>query len=190
MEAYVDDIVIKSKDEEDMLVDIQETLERLRKINMKLNPKKCSFGMEKGQFLRHIVSKQAIKANPTKVQALTNLKGPKTIKEVQSLNGKLVALNKFLAKSAEKALPFFKTLKWCLEKKDFMWIKEADKAFEDIKKYIEKLPTLVAPKIGESLIIYLAASKECVSAVLMSKRAKDQRPIYSVSSKVAKIARR
>ncbi|GJX45158.1 reverse transcriptase domain-containing protein, partial [Tanacetum coccineum] len=62
-----------------------------------------------------------------------------------------------------------------------MWTREADKAFEDINKYIEKLPTLVVPKARESLIIYLAASMECVSAVLIVERGKDQRPIYSVS---------
>nr|GEZ15378.1 hypothetical protein [Tanacetum cinerariifolium] len=67
--------------------------------------------MEEGQFLRHVVSKQGIKASPTKIQDLTILKQPKTIKEVQSLNGKLVALNRFLSKSAEKSLSFFKTLK-------------------------------------------------------------------------------
>ncbi|GJR76733.1 reverse transcriptase domain-containing protein [Tanacetum coccineum] len=138
METYVDDMVIKSMDEEDMLADIQETFKRLRRINMKLNPKKCSFGMEEGQFLGHIVSKQGIKANPAKIQALTSLKRPKTIKEVQSLNGKLAALNKFLSK-------------------------KEDKAFKDMKKYIENLPTLVAPKAGEILIVYLAASRECVS---------------------------
>nr|GEZ48966.1 reverse transcriptase domain-containing protein [Tanacetum cinerariifolium] len=91
------------------------------------------------------------------------------------------ALNRFLSKSAEKSLPFFKTLKGCLEKKDFPWIKEADKDFEEMKKYIEKLPTLVAPKAGENLIVYLAASKECISVVLMAEREKDQRPIYFVS---------
>ncbi|GJW03912.1 NYNRIN-like protein [Tanacetum coccineum] len=70
--------------------------------------------------------------------------------------------------------------KGCLDKKDFTWIREADKAFEEMKRYIEKLPTLVAPKAGENLIVYLAASKECISAVLMAERGKDQRPIYFV----------
>nr|GEW32630.1 reverse transcriptase domain-containing protein [Tanacetum cinerariifolium] len=51
MKAYVDDMVIKSMDEFDMLADIQETFKRLRKINMKINPKRCSFGMKEGQFL-------------------------------------------------------------------------------------------------------------------------------------------
>ncbi|GJW36474.1 reverse transcriptase domain-containing protein [Tanacetum coccineum] len=163
MEAYVDDMVIKSIDEADMMANIRETFERLQKINLKLNPKKCSFGMEEGQFLWHVVSKQGIKAKPTKVQALTSLKRPKTIKEVQSLNEKLAALNRFLSKSVEKSLPFFKTLKGCLDKKDFTWTREVDKAFEEMKRYIEKLPTLVAPKAGENLIVYLAASKEEVA---------------------------
>ncbi|GJX02785.1 reverse transcriptase domain-containing protein [Tanacetum coccineum] len=99
MGTYVDDMVIKSMDEQDMLEDILETFEILRKINMRLNPKKCSFGMEEGQFLGHVVFKiqigrnmetfvddMGIKANPTKIQALTSLKRPKAIKEVQSLN--------------------------------------------------------------------------------------------------------
>ncbi|GJZ67665.1 reverse transcriptase domain-containing protein [Tanacetum coccineum] len=181
MEAYVDDMVIKSMDETDTMADIRETFKRLRKINMKLNPKKCSFGMEEGQFLGHVVSKQGIKANPIKIQALISLKRPNTKKEVQSLNGKLTALNRFLSKSVEKSLPFFKTLKGCLDKKDFTWTREADKAFEEMKRYIEKLPTLVAPKAGENLIVYLGASKECINAVLMAERGKDQRPIYFVS---------
>ncbi|GJX52985.1 hypothetical protein Tco_0281354 [Tanacetum coccineum] len=76
------------------------------------------------------------------------------------LNEKLISLNRFLSKSTEKSLPFFKTLKGCLDKTDFTWTKEADKYFEEMKRYIEKLPTLVAPKAGENLIVYLAASKE------------------------------
>ncbi|GJW10730.1 reverse transcriptase domain-containing protein [Tanacetum coccineum] len=128
-----------------------------------------------------MLSKRGIHANPTKIQALTSIKRPRTIKEVQILNEKLAALKRFLSKSAEKSLPFFKILKGCREKKDFTWTREAYKAFEELKKYIEKLPTLVAPKAGESLIVYLAASRECISAVLMARRGKDQRPIYFVS---------
>nr|GEX03715.1 reverse transcriptase domain-containing protein [Tanacetum cinerariifolium] len=158
MEAYMEDIVIKGIDEEEMLADIKEPSERLQKINMKLN-QKCSFEMEEEQFLGHVVSKKGIKANPSKIQVLTSLQRPKTIKEVQSLNGKLALLKRFLSKCVEKSLPFFKTLKGCLEKKDFTWIREADKAFKEIKRYIEKLPTLIAPKARESLIVYLAASE-------------------------------
>ncbi|GKB41468.1 reverse transcriptase domain-containing protein [Tanacetum coccineum] len=60
MKAYIDNMVIKNMDEQGMLEDIKETFEMLRKINMKLNPKKCSFGMEEGQFLGHVVSKRGL----------------------------------------------------------------------------------------------------------------------------------
>nr|GEU85450.1 reverse transcriptase domain-containing protein [Tanacetum cinerariifolium] len=67
---------------EDMLIDIQETLDKLRAINMKLNPKKYSFGTEKGPFLGHLITKQGIKADPSKVKEISDLKMPKTLKEI------------------------------------------------------------------------------------------------------------
>jgi hypothetical protein len=98
MEAYVDDLVIKSQDESYMLKDIEETFGNLRKIYMKLNPKKCSFGFAEGKFLGHIVGKQEIKVNPNKVKAILDMASPKTKKNVQSVNGKLAALHRFLSK--------------------------------------------------------------------------------------------
>ncbi|GJY27235.1 reverse transcriptase domain-containing protein [Tanacetum coccineum] len=87
----------------------------------------------------------------------------------------------FLAKSAEKSLPFFKTLKKCTKKSDFLWTEEAETAFKQMKEHIAKLPTLTAPEEQEELIVYLAASKEEVSAVLMMEREARQMPIYFVS---------
>ncbi|GJU32914.1 reverse transcriptase domain-containing protein [Tanacetum coccineum] len=98
LEVHVDDIVIKSDSEEDMLADIQETFDKLRAINMKLNPRKCSFGVEEGPFLGYLITKQGIKANPSKVKAISDMKPPKTVKEIQSLNEKLAALSRFLPK--------------------------------------------------------------------------------------------
>ncbi|GJT77644.1 reverse transcriptase domain-containing protein [Tanacetum coccineum] len=77
LEVHVDDMVIKSDSEEDMLADIQETFDKLRAINMKLNPRKCSFGVEEGPFLGYLITKQGIKANPSKVKAISDLKLPK-----------------------------------------------------------------------------------------------------------------
>ncbi|GJR30592.1 reverse transcriptase domain-containing protein [Tanacetum coccineum] len=82
LEAYVDDMVIKSTSEEGMLSDIQETFERFWSINMKLNPKKCSFGVEEGPFLGHLITKQGIKANPSKIKAVTELEQPRALKDI------------------------------------------------------------------------------------------------------------
>ncbi|XP_071718936.1 uncharacterized protein [Rutidosis leptorrhynchoides] len=101
LEAYVDDLVIKSKMQESILVDMQETFESLRKINMKLNPSKFSFGEREGKFLGYYVTEQGIQANPKKIAAIENMTAPKTVKEVQSLTGKIAALTRFLSKAAE-----------------------------------------------------------------------------------------
>ncbi|GJV12294.1 hypothetical protein Tco_1353835 [Tanacetum coccineum] len=102
--VHVDDMVIKSDSKEDMLSDIQETFDKLWAINMKLNPILCSFGLEEGPFLGYHITKQGIKANPSKVKAISDLKPPKTVKEIQSLNEKLAALSQFLSKGIDKTL--------------------------------------------------------------------------------------
>ncbi|GJQ93085.1 reverse transcriptase domain-containing protein [Tanacetum coccineum] len=106
---------------------------------------------------------------------------PRTLREVQALNGKLAALGRFLAKSAEKSLPFFKTLKGCLNKKDFQWSTEAEMAFQELKNHLQSLPALTIPRSGETLVLYLAAAAEAISAVLLTNRGNVQKPIYFVS---------
>ncbi|GJU52417.1 reverse transcriptase domain-containing protein [Tanacetum coccineum] len=116
LEVYTNDLVIKSHTEAELLRDIEETFCTLRKINMKLNPKKCMFGAVEGMFLGDMIGPEGIKPCLEKIEVVLQLPSPRTIKEVQSLNGKLAGLNRFLSKSAEKSLLLFKTLKKCVKK--------------------------------------------------------------------------
>ncbi|GJW14967.1 reverse transcriptase domain-containing protein [Tanacetum coccineum] len=152
LEVYVDDLVIKSRTKDEIIRDIEETFKTLREINMKLNPKKCTFGVEEGMFLGYKVNTKGIKVCSDKVDAGLSLTSPKCLKDVQKLNGKLASLNRFLAKSAKKSLSFFKTLKKCTKKSDFHWTKEAEAAFKQMKQLIAELPTLTAPEEKEELI--------------------------------------
>ncbi|GJZ47676.1 reverse transcriptase domain-containing protein [Tanacetum coccineum] len=181
LKVYMDDLVIKSHTKDEIVRDIEETFKTLREINMKLNPKKCTFGVEEGMFLGYKVNTRGLKVCPDKVDAVLSLPSPKCLKDVQKLNGKLASLNRFLAKSVEKSLPFFKTLKKCTKKSDFHWTAEAEEAFKQMKQLIAELPMLAAPMEKEELIVYLAAAKETVSAVLMTEREAKQMPIYFVS---------
>ncbi|GKB76976.1 reverse transcriptase domain-containing protein [Tanacetum coccineum] len=117
-------------------------------------------------FLGYNVNSKGLKVCPDKVDAMLSLPSTKCLKDVQKLNGKLVSLNRFLAKLAEKSLPFFKTLKKCTKKSDFHWTTEAEEAFKQMKQLIAELPMLTTPMEKEELIMYLAAAKETVSAVL------------------------
>ncbi|GJV76018.1 reverse transcriptase domain-containing protein [Tanacetum coccineum] len=148
---------------------------------MKLNPKKCAFGMQEGMFLGYKVNADGMKVCPDKADAVLSLPSLGCLKDVQKLNGKLGSLNRFLSKSAKKSLPFFKTLKKCTKKSDFQWTQEAEIAFRQMKKLIADLLMLTAPKEREELIIYLAAAKEAISVVLMTEREGKQMPVYFVS---------
>ena len=73
LEVYIDDSIVKSKTEEEMIVDLQETFDNMRKYKMKLNLKKCVFGIKSKKFLGYIVNRRGIDANPIKVQAVIDL---------------------------------------------------------------------------------------------------------------------
>nr|GEX55472.1 reverse transcriptase domain-containing protein [Tanacetum cinerariifolium] len=114
-------------------------------------------------FLGYMVTPEGIRPCPEKTAAVLQLPSLRTIKEVQSLNGKLASLNRFLSKSAEKSLPLFKTLKKCIKKSDFHWTSEAEQAFKQLKQHLSELPLLVAPKPKEKLIVYMSASYRAIT---------------------------
>ena len=120
---------------------------------MKLNPSKCAFRVASGKFLDFMVSERGIKANPNKIQAILNMEPPKNIKDVQSLTGRVVALNRFVSKAIDKCLPFFRILR-----KAFEWTDECQQAFEDLKTYLTSTPLLRPSKQGEKLYLYLVVS--------------------------------
>ena len=96
IQVYVDDMLVKSRREDDHLDDLKETFNTLRSYNMKLNPRKCIFGVTARKFLRFMVSQRGIKVNPDKIRAIMEMAPPRNTKEVQCLNGKVAALNRFV----------------------------------------------------------------------------------------------
>ncbi|GKE20528.1 hypothetical protein Tco_1432040 [Tanacetum coccineum] len=131
LEAYVDDMVIKSNDDKVLIVGIAETFDNLRRINMKLNPKKCSIGVKEGKFPGYMVTSTGIRANPKKTKAIADMQSPRTLREMQSLSGKLAALKRFLSRLVERSLPFFETLKDITKenKDEYRWTENAKKVF-------------------------------------------------------------
>ena len=84
-----------------------------------------------------------VEANPDKIKAIEQIEAPKRVKDVRRLAGCVAALGRFISKSAERALPFFKILKKAGPMK---WTPEAEAALQDLKRYLSSTPTLVAPK--------------------------------------------
>jgi hypothetical protein len=110
VEVYVDDIVIKSTKADSLLDDLREIFANLDRYSIKLNPKKCSFGVPTSQLLGYLISEREIEGNPEKIQAIINMQPPKMLRHVQQLTGRLAALSQFISKLGEKALPFYRLL--------------------------------------------------------------------------------
>ncbi|KAL0462908.1 UNVERIFIED_CONTAM: Retrovirus-related Pol polyprotein from transposon [Sesamum latifolium] len=111
IEVCVDDMLVKSKKVQEHVKDLEETFSVLRKYKLKLNPAKCAFRVQSGCFLGFMVIQRGIETNPLKIKAIIDMKAPTCLNEAQRLTGRIAALSRFIFKSAEKSLPFFKTLR-------------------------------------------------------------------------------
>ncbi|KAL0395387.1 UNVERIFIED_CONTAM: Retrovirus-related Pol polyprotein from transposon opus [Sesamum latifolium] len=178
MEVYIDDMLVKSPKEQDHIKDLEECFQVLKNFGMKLNPAKCTFGVRGGKFLRYMISERCIEANPEKIKVIMDMPPPRSIREVQKLAGKLAALNRFISRSADKGLPFFKVLRGVAK---FEWNSTSQLAFDDLKRYLVSPPLLTKPKIGETLCVYLAVSESAISAVLVRQEGREHQPVYYVS---------
>ena len=179
MEVYIDDMLVKSKERSGHASHLEETFELLRKHCMKLNPLKCAFGVSAGKFLGFMVTQRGIEANPSQIKAILESQAPDSRKSVQQLTGRLAALGRFISRSTDRLKPMFDTLKGG---RHTGWNADCDRAFDAIKTYLSKPPTLTSPVNGETLYIYLSVSETAVSAALFKEdEDKKQKPVFYVS---------
>src|SRR3954467_576332 len=164
VQVYVDDIVIKTYSADTLLDNLRETFTSLNKYRIKLNPKKCVFGVPAGKLLGYMVSARGVEANPEKVQAFARMQEPVDVKGVQQLTGRLAALSRFIRRLGERTLPFYQLLR---KGGKFEWTEEAWNAFADLKKTLSTPPILAVPKEREPLFLYIAARSSVVSMALV-----------------------
>ncbi|KAI5337466.1 hypothetical protein L3X38_016737 [Prunus dulcis] len=104
MEVYVDDMLVKSRSAEDHLQNLLIMFGILKDYRMRLNPKKCAFGVSSGKFLGFMISQRGIEANPEKIKAIIDMERPKTTKDIQSLTGRVAALTRFISRATDKCV--------------------------------------------------------------------------------------
>ena len=111
VEAYVDDIIVKTRKASDLLSDLEVTFRCLQAKSVKLNPEKCVFGVPRGMLLGFIVSERGIEANPEKIAAIVSMGPIKDLKGVQRVMGCLAALSRFISRLGERGLPLYRLLR-------------------------------------------------------------------------------
>jgi light-regulated signal transduction histidine kinase (bacteriophytochrome) len=104
VEAYVDDVVVKTTAEDDLIAVLAETFANLRHYRWKLNPEKCVFDVQSDKLLGFMVSHRGIEANPTKVDTIRKMKRPTGKKDVMKLTGMMAAIGRFIRKLGEKGV--------------------------------------------------------------------------------------
>ena len=183
MEVYIDDMVVKSKQDARHIEDLQGVFEGLRQHKLRLNADKYAFGVGADKFLRYLITNQRIEVNPDKIEAVKCLKLPSNPKEVQVLTGMLAALNRFISKFVDHCRLFYQLLKkW----KGFQWNEKCEKAFQDLKEYLMQAPMLSTPKPEEDLFMYLSVSDHAMSAMILRDQGVQQ-PVYYISKTLADV---
>jgi hypothetical protein len=142
IEAYVDDIVVKTRKAFDLLSDLETTFKCLKAKGIKLNPEKCVFGVPRGMLLGFIISEQGIEANPEKITTITNMGPMKDLKGVQRVLGCLATLSRFISRLGERGLPLYRLLR---KTERFTWTPKAEKALRNLKALLTSVPILVPP---------------------------------------------
>ena len=178
MEAYIDDMVVKSKQVVKHLANLGEVFSVLREHKLRLNASKCSFRVNSGKFLGYMIRHRGIEVNPDQIKAINNLHPPWNPKEVHKLMGMAAALNRFISRSADKCRLFFQLLhKW----KDFQRTEECVLAFKEFNQYLSHPLVLSRLEKEEVLYAYLVVTDYAVSLVLVRNESRVQRLVYYVN---------
>ena len=110
------------------------------------------------------MSTKGIEANPDKIQALWNMEEPRSIRDVQKLTGRIAALNRFIPRSADRSLPFFKFLRNANKSK---WGLQQSEALQALKNHLQNMVKMTSPDPKDVLLLYIAASYSAVSATCL-----------------------
>ncbi|KAE8654967.1 hypothetical protein F3Y22_tig00117034pilonHSYRG00338 [Hibiscus syriacus] len=182
IEVYVDDMIAKSRTEEEHIQNLRKLFQRLRKYQLKLNPAKCTFGVTSGKLLGFVVSKKGIEIDPDKVKAIQDLPPPNTKKEVRGFLGRLNYISRFISQLTDKCDPVFKLLR---KNNPEVWNEECQETLDIIKKYLSNAPILVSPMPDRPLILYLTVFENSMGCVLgqHDESGRKEKAIYYLSKK-------
>ncbi|WVZ80632.1 LOW QUALITY PROTEIN: hypothetical protein U9M48_028091 [Paspalum notatum var. saurae] len=164
--VFIDDILIYSKTEEEHEEHLRLVLQKLRDHKLYAKLSKCEFWLDQVPFLGHIVSKGGIMVDPSKISSVMDWKVPEVVKEVRGFLGLAGYYRRFIESFSGIAKPMTSLLEKGVP---FIWTKERQAAFDELKKRLTTAPVLTLPDLTKSFTVYCDASKEGLGCVLMQE---------------------
>jgi hypothetical protein len=128
---YLDDVTVFSQSDDEHLRHLRQVFKKCKRFGISLNPKKILLGLEEGKLIGHIISKDRIKIDPSRIKSIQKLEYPRNIKELQSFIGKINFLRRFIPNLAELLRNITNMLKKDVKIK---WDTESRQSFEQVKR--------------------------------------------------------
>jgi len=150
--------VVKSPNPTQHALDLAEVFNAIWRYNLRLNPEKCTFGVDRGKFLGFMLTRRGIKAN--RCQAIISMRSPTNVKEVQRLVGRLTTITRFLLKLADKTKPMINLLKKSAKFENAT----CQENFDQLKLLLATPPILNKPQFGSPLLVYILNSCKNLTA--------------------------
>lgn len=163
---YLDDITAYSKKDPEHLLHLRRVFEKCRRFGISLNPKKTLFGLEEGKLLGHIISKEGIKIDPKRIEAILKINHPRNIKELQSFIGRINFLRRFIPNLVELLKNITNMIK---RDSEIIWNIEARKSFDQVKQALTKARIVISLDFTKDFIIFSFTSEHTVVAILLQK---------------------
>src|ERR1044072_4226381 len=162
--VFIDDILVYSKNEEEHREHLRQVLQILRAKKRYANAAKCEFWLEEVKFLRHVISREGIAVDPSKVEAVMAWERPKTMTEIRSFLGLAGYYRRFIEGFAKIAGPLKKLTR---KNQPFAWTEDGEQSFQEMKKWLTTAPVLTLPQEKEPYEVYCDASYQGLGCVLM-----------------------
>jgi hypothetical protein len=183
VEVYIDDVVVKSASIEGHLEDLRQVLERTRRFGLRMNPKKCAFGVSAGQFLGFLVHKGGIEIGLKSQEAVSTMVTPTTKRELQQLIGKINFVRMFISNLSGWIEPFMELVK-IKSNEEFRWGAEQQQTFEEIKEYLSKPHVLVPPQQDMPFYVYLSVGDTSFASVVIQVHDNKERIVFYLSRRM------
>nr|ABA94385.1 retrotransposon protein, putative, unclassified [Oryza sativa Japonica Group] len=183
VEVYIDDVVVKSKEVENHIVDLRKVFERTRKYGLKMNPTKCAFGVSVGQFLGFLVHERGIEVTQRSINAIKKIHPPEDKKKLQELIGKINFVRRFISNLSGRLEPFTPLLRLKADQ-EFTWGAEQQRALDNIKEYLSSPPVLIPPQKGIPFRLYLSAGEKSIGSVLIQELEGKERAVFYLSRRL------
>jgi hypothetical protein len=190
--VYIDDTMVYSKDPNQFLQILDQTLGLMAEANVRLKPSKCFFGFPEIEFLGQLINGEGYRMTDARIQGIRDMPEPSSVKAVRSFVGMVNYCRNYIPNLSARLAPLTELTKTKVSGRSavFELTKAARTAFLDVKDIIAQYTTLTAVTEVEPLILYTDASQEYVAAVLMQEQGDEEKPVAWVSHKLSPQATR